>query len=254
MYQQLWKDWEVKRQNSKKRSGGMIVARILIIEDDVALRNQVADMLRRQQHEVIVLDDFNHVEEVFKRAMPELVILDINLPTFDGNYYCRIFRRHSNVPIIITSARNSDSDQILGMELGADEYIVKPYNVQILLAKINTILRRTLGEYADDKKQDSSVLYYDGVQLNENGFSIQYQGKTRELSKNEYRLLKRLMMNPGQVVSREELLEELWDDISFVDDNTLTVNVTRVKKILAEIYPGDIIKTKRGAGYYISRT
>lgn len=224
------------------------MAKILIIEDDEKLREQISEVLSRQKYEVEVVTDFRLVEESFTEYNPDLVVLDINLPYFDGNYYCRIFRRYSKVPIVVTSARNSDSDQILSMELGADEYVVKPFSVQIFLAKVNAILRRTMGEYAPLK--DSGKLELDGIELDGSGLKLRYGSEVRELTKNEYKLLRRLMAAPGDVVSREELLEELWDDVSFVDDNTLTVNVTRVKKLLSEFFTQELIKTKRGAGYY----
>lgn len=221
--------------------------KIMIIEDDVQLRNQIKEVLLSYHYEVYAVESFRDVEEQFIKAAPHLVLLDINLPYYDGNYYCRIFRKHSNIPIIITSARNSDMDQILGMELGADEYIVKPFNIQVLIAKVNALVRRLYGDYSDGESCRDLAMY--GIVLDNAGFKVSYRNRSQELSKNEYKLLKKFMQNADKVISREELLEEIWDESSFVDDNTLTVNVTRVKNKLADLGIEDVIKTKRGAGY-----
>jgi len=221
--------------------------KIMIIEDDIQLRNHMKELLVRDRYEVYVVESFHNVEDQFELFAPDLVLLDINLPYYDGNYYCRMFRKRSKIPIVITSARNSDSDQILSMELGADEYIVKPFNIQVLLAKVNALVRRLYGDYAGQGTTQNISLY--GITLDNAGFKIIYKNKTEELSKNEFKLIKKFLQQPNKVLSREILLEELWDESSFVDDNTLTVNVTRVKNKLANLELEDVIKTKRGAGY-----
>lgn len=221
--------------------------KIMIIEDDDQLRTQIKEVLSGYHYEVFAVVDFRSVEEQFIAFAPQLVLLDINLPYYDGNYYCRMFRKHSNIPIIITSARNSDMDQILSMELGADEYIVKPFNIQVLMAKVNALIRRLYGDYAENDTNKNITLY--GITLDSAGFRLSYKGRSEELSKNEFKLLKKFMQNADKVITREELLEEIWDESSFVDDNTLTVNVTRVKTKLSNMGISDVIKTKRGAGY-----
>lgn len=221
--------------------------KIMIVEDDTQLRNQIKEVLEGYHYEVYAVESFRNVEEQFISIEPDLVLLDINLPYYDGNYYCRMFRKHSNIPIVITSARNSDMDQILSMELGADEYIVKPFNIQVLIAKVNALFRRLYGDYAENENSKKLVLH--GITLDQDGFRISYRSKTEDLSKNEYKLVKRFLQNADKVITREELLEEIWDESSFVDDNTLTVNVTRVKNKLAGLGMEDVIKTKRGAGY-----
>lgn len=221
--------------------------KIMIIEDDTQLRNQIKEVLLGYSYEVYAVESFRNVEEQFINIQPHLVLLDINLPYYDGNYYCRMFRKHSNIPIIITSARNSDMDQILSMELGADEYIVKPFNIAVLIAKVNALVRRLYGDYAGSENSKDITLH--GITLDNDGFKVSYDNRSEELSKNEYKLLKKFMQNTDKVIPREELLEEIWDESSFVDDNTLTVNVTRVKGKLANLGIEDVIKTKRGAGY-----
>ncbi len=223
------------------------MAKIMIIEDDTQLRNQIKEVLFGYGYEVYAIETFHNVEEQFVNIEPQLVLLDINLPYYDGNYYCRMFRKHSKIPIIITSARNSDMDQILSMELGADEYIVKPFNIQVLIAKVNALIRRLYGDYSNNEIAKDTTVH--GITLDNAGFKVSYNKSTQELSKNEYKLVKKFLQNINQVISREELLEEIWDESSFVDDNTLTVNVTRVKSKLLELGMEDVIKTKRGVGY-----
>lgn len=188
-----------------------------------------------------VLDDYDAVLETISAYNPKLILLDINLPKFDGFYYLKLIRRHYKVPIIIISARSEEGEQIRGMENGADDYITKPFSIGVLLAKINAMLRR--------EEQQESIIAICGIYLKEDTMSISYKGAKTELSKNEYRVLRLLMKNAGQIVTREQLLEELWNDVSFVDDNTLTVNITRVKKKLIELGLQNCIETKRGVGY-----
>lgn len=228
------------------------MAKIMVIEDDAKLANQMKEVLTAYEYEVVLVEEFNKVEAIFEEEQPDLVILDINLPHFDGNYYCRIFRRKSKVPILMTSARNSDMDQIFSMELGADDYLVKPFQLQMLLTKVKVLFRRSYGEYA--KVESELVEQVKGIQLDHKGFKVTYQKQTKELSKNEYKLLKRFLEHKDEVISREDLLEELWDESSFVDDNTLTVNVTRLKNKLSELGMDQVIKTKRGAGYIFDTT
>ncbi len=221
--------------------------KIMIIEDDTDLCNQMKEVLLGYGYEVYAIESFRNIEEQFLKFEPHLVLLDINLPHYDGNYYCRMFRKHSKIPIVITSARNSDMDQILSMELGADEYIVKPFNIQVLIAKINALIRRLYGDYSNSENPKDMIIH--GIRLDNAGFKVIYNKLNEELSKNEYKLLKKFLQNVNQVISREELLADLWDESSFVDDNTLTVNVTRVKSKLANLGIEDVIKTKRGVGY-----
>ncbi len=224
------------------------MAKIMIVEDDQALRDQVKDMLTDYDYTVFAVEDFKDVPRQFMSFEPDLILLDINLPYYDGNHICRKLRKLSNVPIIITSARDSEGDQIFSMEVGADDYVTKPFAISVLLAKINALLRRSYGEY--QKINQPGIPETSGVSLQDNNFTLNYNGQSRELSKNEYRLMKAFLQRPNEIITREELLELLWDNQSFVDDNTLTVNVTRLKGQLAGLGLPDVIKTKRGVGYY----
>ena len=221
--------------------------KIMIIEDDNKLRSLTKDYLEKYDYKVIEILDFKNIEDQFIEIQPDLVLLDINLPYYDGFYLCRVFRRKSKIPIIIISARSSEMEQVMGIELGADDYVTKPFSSEVLLVKVKSALRRTYGEYS---KNETGSLKVKSLSLNENSFKIFYKADSIELSKNEFKLIKKLIENKDKIVKREDLLEELWDDSSFVDDNTLTVNVTRIKSKFNELGINDIIKTKRGAGYY----
>lgn len=225
--------------------------KILIVEDDIKMRTLIKDSLDRYGYSVICAENFSAVQEIFEKEKPQLVLLDINLPYNDGFYYCRLFRRHSKVPIIIISARSGDMEQIMSMELGADDYVVKPFNIEVLVAKVRSVFRRVYGEYSNADNKSMEVC---GITLDEKSFKIQYKSRVIELSKNEFKLIKKFLEKKDTVIPREELLTELWDEFSFVDDNTLTVNVTRVKSKLSELGIEDVIKTKRGLGYIFDTT
>ncbi|SHM56671.1 DNA-binding response regulator, OmpR family, contains REC and winged-helix (wHTH) domain [Anaerosporobacter mobilis DSM 15930] len=227
--------------------------KIMIIEDDAKLREQMSQILSSYGYQIVAVQDFHKVEERFQESKPDLIVLDINLPYYDGNYYCRIFRRHSKVPIVITSARNSDLSQIMSIELGADDYIVKPFPVELFTTKINAMIRRTYGDYAQDtlsiRNEVDYKLVAGGLRLDEKSFKIATNNMVIELSKNEFKLMKVFITKANEVLTREELLENLWDQSDFVDDNTLTVNITRLRSKLSELGYDDCIKTKRGVGY-----
>ena len=223
--------------------GEVEMSNIFLIEDDEKLKRYISEYLEAYDYKVTLIDDFDKVMETIELIKPSLIVLDINLPKFDGFYFLRLVRKKYNTPVIILSARSDEGEQIRGMELGADDYVTKPFSVGILLAKINALLRRAL-QYAESTDMSSGEL-----SLIHSSMKLKYKEDIFELSKNEYRILNMLMKNKGNVVKREELLEELWDDTLFVDDNTLTVNITRVKKKLSELGLENIIVTKRGVGY-----
>lgn len=218
--------------------------KILIIEDDIKLRKYIKDFLISYNYEVKLIENFDRVEEEVLITSPDLILLDINLPKFNGFYFLKNIRKKMSTPIIIISARNTEQEQIRGMDLGADDYITKPFGIELLVAKINAVFRRI--DYSG-----SNIIKVKDIELMCDSMSLKINDTVIELSKNEYKLLKVFMTNYNKVVSREKLLEELWDETSFVDDNTLTVNITRLKKRLKEIGAEVSIVTKRGIGYVL---
>lgn len=220
--------------------------KILIIEDDVKLTELIKEYLEKYGYDVAAIENFIHVEDEIKNLKPNLILLDINLPYYDGFQLCKTFRRSSTIPVIIISSRNGNNEQIRGLELGADDYIVKPFDFDFLLAKIQAVLRRVYGEYSTETSLIESV---GGIKLNKDTFKMLYNNIEVELSKNEFKLLSKLIKNEDKIVTREELLEELWDDTVFVDDNTLTVNIVRIRSKLKEVGINEAIKTKRSIGY-----
>ncbi|KKH66921.1 transcriptional regulator, partial [Methanosarcina mazei] len=205
------------------------------------------DKLERYNYIVYIANDYSDIKSIFLAEDPHLVLLDINLPNYDGFFWCREIRTVSKVPIIFISARFSDMDQVMAIENGGDDYIIKPFSFDLLLAKIKGVMRRAYGEYAENKTKD--VLDADGVYLYTNQNIVEWNNKKIELSKKEFALLYILITNLNEIVPREKLLEELWDDIDFVDDNTLSVNIGRLRKRLEDIGIYDAIETKRGQGY-----
>lgn len=222
--------------------------RILLIEDDLKLREYVSEYLRAYDFESYVIKNFKDVIGEIDNINPDLILLDINLLEFDGFYFLKVIRKKYNIPIIITSAISEVGEQIRGMELGADDYITKPFPIGILIAKIKAIMRRK-NEYNEENELIVNLNENEKIILENNSMKLLYKGKKLELSKNEHKILKLLIERIGQVVTREELLETLWDETTFVDDNTLTVNVSRLKKKLEGIGLKNIISTKRSIGY-----
>lgn len=220
--------------------------KIMIIEDDKQLSSLMRECLERYRYTVYEQTNFHEIVEDFLQIKPDLVLLDIELPYFDGFHVCRTMRKSSNVPIIITSARSSDMDQIMAIELGADDYIIKPFTHELLLAKVKAALRRSYGEYAPKEQK----LVVRNLTVCDKTFTISYREQEIDATKNEYQLIKTLIENRTRIVTREELFEQLWDEKTFVDDNTLTVNITRIKQKLMQLGLSNVIKTKRGVGYY----
>lgn len=217
--------------------------KILIIEDDEAIRNELKTFLCRYNYDTLVVEKFENIIEEIKKENADLILLDINLPIFDGFYICREIRKNSNVPIIIVTSRDSDIDELMSMNLGADDFITKPYNTQILLARINSVLKRIYS-----KEVQESMVYKDLV-LNLSNGTISYKDNTLNLTKNEIKILSYLIKNKGKIISRENLMEYLWNDDFFVDDNTLSVNITRLRKKIESIGLKNPIETRRGLGY-----
>lgn len=218
--------------------------KIIIIEDEEIIREELKNFLGRYGYEVVAPTSFDNVVEFIIQENANLVLLDINLPVYDGYYICREVRKESDIPIIIVTSRDSDMDELMSMNLGADDFVTKPYNTQILLARISALLKRSGSTAAS-----SSILTYGDFQLNLSNATITYNNKEIELTKNEVKILSYLINHKGEIVSRELLMEYLWSTDYFVDDSTLTVNVTRLRKKLEEIGIENVIETRRGLGY-----
>lgn len=224
--------------------------RILIVEDDTALRQLIKESLELCNYEVYITDEFENVNQVFEQIKPHITLLDINLPYLDGFIICKFLRKKSNRPIMIISARNSEDEQIFGIELGADEYLVKPFSMDMLKAKIKAIIRRTY-EVEDKKGSDiNQFITCKELILDTHKFEVSYRNKSIELSKNEFVLLKVFLGSTNKIIKREKLMLVLWDDNNFIDENTLNVNIKRIKDRLLDIGIRNGIKTKRGIGYY----
>ncbi len=221
--------------------------RIFIVEDDRKIAQLLADTLRKYQYDVAIVEDFERVAEECMAFDPHLILLDINLPSYDGYYWCRQLRQHTTCPILFISARSGDMDQVFALENGGDDFITKPFHYEIVLAKIRSHLRRTFGEYAPN--QSERTVKAGVLNLYIERMELQVRNNVVPLQKKECVILELLIDATPKVVSREKLLEELWDDQSFVDENTLNVNMTRVRKKLADYDIQSTIETVRGAGY-----
>ena len=218
--------------------------KIIIVEDDKIIREELQSFLGRYGYEVVVPRELENIVEFILKETSDLVLLDINLPIYDGYYICREIRKKSEVPIIIVTSRDSDMDELMSMNLGADDFVTKPYNTQILLARIAALLKRS-----NNKTTSNNILNYKNLQLNLSNAKITCENKEAELTKNEVKILSYLMNHQGQIVSRDLLMEYLWSTDYFVDDSTLTVNITRLRKKLEEIGIENVIETRRGLGY-----
>lgn len=223
----------------------MKAKKIMIVEDHEPIRNELKILLSKYGYEIIALDRFDTVVEDCLREDVDLILLDINLPFYDGYYVCRTIREKSEVPIIVVTSRDSEMDELMSINLGADDFVTKPYNTQILLARISAMLKRTQKETVNDSLQ------YKGLKLQLNNSTVIYKDHEIELSKNEIRILYTLLQHKENIVSRDQLMESLWQSNEFIDDNTLTVNINRVRKKLEAAGLKDFIKTKRGQGYMI---
>lgn len=221
--------------------------RIFIVEDDRKIAELLAETLRKYQYEVAIIEDFDRVVEETLAFGPHLILLDINLPAYDGYYWCRQLRMHTTCPIIFISARSGDMDQVFALENGGDDFITKPFHYEIVLAKIRSHLRRSFGEYAS--QQSERIIKVGALHLYIERMELHIQDEVVPLQKKECAILELLLEASPKVVSRDLLLEQLWDDQAFVDENTLNVNMTRVRKKLTDYDVKSTIETVRGAGY-----
>lgn len=219
--------------------------KILIVEDDEKLRHELEIFLERNGYKAIGLERYDNTLQEMIQINADLILLDINLPNADGEYILKEFRRVSDVPVIMITSRDSEMDELLSMHYGAEHYVTKPFHTQILLAKIIAVLKRANGVVSQEKMNCGSFL------LNLAKSRIEREDKKVELTGNELKIIKFLLKNKGKIVSREDIMTDLWDSEAFIDDNTLTVNITRIRKKLEEIGLQDIIETKRGQGYIL---
>jgi OmpR family two-component system bacitracin resistance response regulator BceR len=219
--------------------------KLLVAEDDITLFHEIKDRLLGWSYDVYGISDFSQVMQEFTVIKPDLVIIDIQLPKFDGFHWCRIIRSHSNVPILFLSSRDHPTDMVMSMQLGADDFIQKPFHFEVLIAKIQAILRRVYNY----NTEAIALKTWRGATVDYEKNSVTNEVGSIELTKNELFIFKQLIEQKNKIVSREELIKSLWDDERFVSDNTLTVNVNRLRKKLDELSLGRFIETKVGQGY-----
>lgn len=219
--------------------------KIYIVEDDDKIKNEIGIFLTNNGYEIQKIEVFENVVENILNSNSDLILLDINLPGYDGYYICKELRKKSDIPIIILTSRNSEIDELMSMNIGADDFITKPFNTQILLARIEAIFKRI------NKVNNATVMICNGLKLDISKSIVETEKESIELTKNELKILHYLFKNKGLIVSREKIMTYLWESEMFVDDNTLTVNINRLRKKLEDIGKKDIIETRRGQGYII---
>lgn len=228
-------------------NGVIMMYKIMIVEDDGKIRSIVADMLKKWQYEVIGVDKFDQVLATFQHEQPHLVLLDINLPVFDGYYWCQQIRAVSKVPIIFLSSRNQNMDIIMAINMGGDDFVQKPFDLDVLAAKVSALIRRNYA-YQDES---SMQLMHRGLVFYLTNSTVRFGEETTQLSRNEFIILQMIMSNIGKIISRDDLMQALWKDEQFVDDNTLTVNVNRLRRKIAALGLDEFIVTRKGMGYLI---
>jgi DNA-binding response OmpR family regulator len=220
------------------------MSKVFIVEDDNVIASSIIKELSIWHIEAACVTNFEKVTEQIKEFNPDLILLDIGLPYYNGFYWCTEIRKFSKVPIVFLSSADESMNIVMGMNMGGDDFISKPFDMPVLIAKIQAMLRRTCG-----MEFNSNTIHCKDVYLNLDECTMKKDEKTTSLTKNEFLILRTLFENKGKLVTREQIMEKLWGNEEFVDDNTLTVNVTRIRKKLAELGRGDMITTKRGMGY-----
>lgn len=223
------------------------MAKICIVEDDPKIREELTIFLSKNGYDVFSLLHFDKMKQEILQSQSDLVLLDINLPVVDGFYLCKEIRKESQIPIVIVTSKNTEIDELMSMNLGADDFVTKPYNTQILLARIESILKRVIPTHVSMQNR----MEYRGVIIDIAKSILEVNQQVVELTKNELKILYYLMEKRGTIVSRDALMTYLWDSEMFVDDNTLTVNINRVRKKLEEFGVEDFIETRRGQGYIV---
>ncbi len=220
--------------------------KVLIVEDDRVITEQICVYLDSFGYETKAAEDFSNVTAQFAKFQPQLVLMDISLPYYNGYYWCREIRKISKVPVIFLSSAADNLNIVMAINYGADDFLAKPFDLSVLSAKMQAVLRRTY-----DFGGQTSLLEHRGAVLNLDNTTVTYSGTTVELTKNEFRILQTLLENKGRTVSRDTLMTRLWESDSFIDDNTLTVNMTRLRRKLEQAGLYDFITTKKGMGYLV---
>jgi len=220
--------------------------KIMIIEDDLTISEAIKEHLSKWGYEVACVSEFKNITEQIADFDPHLVLLDVMLPFYNGFYWCNELRKISKVPVIFISSASDNMNIIMAMNMGGDDFITKPFDLNVLTAKVGALIRRT---YSFQGRMN--VVEHKGVILNLNDTTVVYNNQKIELTKNEFRILQLLMENAERVISREDIMQCLWESDSFIDDNTLTVNMTRLRKKLASLGLENFITTKKGIGYIV---
>lgn len=220
--------------------------KILIVEDDITIGQKMKSHLEKWAYQVYLAEDFQNILGEVTSHLPDLVLMDITLPYYNGFYWCAEIRKLFKIPIVFISSASDNMNIVMAMDMGGDDFIAKPFDLAVLTAKVGAIIRRSYS-YAGQV----NVIEHNGAILNLLDASVNYNGQRVEFSKNEFQILALLMENAGSIVSRDTIMMQLWDSDNFIDDNTLTVNVTRIRKKLKEIGLDDFVKTKKGIGYIV---
>ncbi|MDD2494256.1 MAG: response regulator transcription factor [Tissierellia bacterium] len=220
--------------------------KIMIIEDDLTIAKRLKDHLNKWDYRVIYITNFKNIIEQFNDFDPHIVLLDIMLPFFNGFYWCGEIRKISKVPVMFISSASDNLNIVMAMNMGGDDFIVKPFDLNVLTAKLGALLRRSYS-----LQGQINAIEHNGVILNLSDTTLTYENQKIELTKNDYKIMQILMENKGSVVSRDEIMQRLWESDQFIDDNTLTVNMTRLRKKLSELGLDNFIKTKKGIGYLV---
>ena len=220
--------------------------RILIVEDDSTIAEALKRHLEGWDHETVIAEDFKNIMAEYTRVEPDLVLLDIGLPFYNGFYWCSQIRQVSDVPIIFISSASDNMNIVMAMNMGGDEFIEKPFDLHVVTAKVQALLRR-----AYSYRGSASLMEYRGCILNLADATVTYQNRKTDLTKNEFKIVQCLLENAGKIVTRDEIIARLWESDAFIDENTLTVNVARLRKKLAQIGLEEAVVTKKGIGYMV---
>lgn len=226
--------------------------KIMIVEDDIKIAEYLGSHIEKYGYEVTIATDFEKIMDAFLDVQPKLILLDINLPSYDGYYWCRQIRKVSICPVIFISARTGEMDQVMAIENGGDDFITKPFNPDIVMAKIRSQMRRAYGEYA--VKFEERVLIQEGLHFYPERLELRFGDESTQLTKKETDIVEILLERYPRVAGRQDLLAKLWDDQAYVDENTLNVNIARVRNKFQELGIEDAVETVRGAGYRLRIT